>query len=317
MSAGSGIKIPFEVAINPDLDRARAQHFQWIENAGLIPDTEARKVYEATDFPRLVAYTYPSACAPQLDLITNLIGWSFILDDSLDKPGILKASPKNTADALSSYREVLYGRTSETPGVPLVTAWREFLRCVHERSSEALKVRHRTHWENLFDGFQQEAENNASGSVPEFTEYLELRRAAGGVEICLDWAEAIGDFEVPSSVHKDPNFLQLREDADDVVSMTNDIFSVRKEYKGGNTDNVVFVLAKQKQCTWEQAIEIAQGLITETVAHFQSTEAEFLRSACFISLTPQDRLDTFKFLDAMKHWMRGSLEWHLNSPRYK
>ena len=317
MSGELGIEIPFGVAINPDLDRARAQHSEWIEKAGLIPDTEARKVYKATDFPRLVAYTYPSASGPQLDLITNLMGWSFILDNSLDKPGILQASPENTAHALSSYRKVLYGCSCETPDVPLVTAWRKLLRCVHERSSEDLKAQHRTHWELLFEGFQREAENNARGYVPNFNEYLELRRAAGGVEICLDWAEAIGGFEVLSSVHQDPNFLRLREDADDIVSMTNDIFSVRKEYKCGNTDNVVLVLAKQEQYTWKEAIGITQDLIKKSLGHFQVTEAEFLQSSCFTNLTPQNMSNALKFLDAMKHWMRGSLEWHLTSPRYK
>ncbi|KAJ5803035.1 uncharacterized protein N7503_005485 [Penicillium pulvis] len=317
MSTGRDIRIPYKSVLNPDLDRAAAQHWQWIKDAELITSPEAQKAYEATDFPRLVAYTYPSASKTQLDLITNLIGWSFILDDSLDKPGILKASPTKTAEALDKYRKVLDGYDPESPEIPLVTAWRKLLSCVSERSSEALKARHRAHWESLFQGFQQEAENNASGIVPGFNEYLELRRAAGGVEICLDWAEAIGGFEVPSIVHSDPRFLRLREDADDVVSMTNDIFSVRKEYDAGNTDNVVLVLAKQEQCTWQQAIEVAVELIAKTVAHYQTTEAEFLQSTRFTELEPRDQSNVFKFLDAMKSWMGGSLEWHLSSPRYQ
>lgn len=317
MSSNTRINIPFRLATNADLARAKANHSQWVETAGLLGDPAAQKTYEAADFPLLVAYTYPSVHGPHLDLIMNLIGWSFLLDDSLDRPGIRQASPAATEHTLNTYRKILDGNRAEPSADPLVTAWKSLLLCVHERSSEDLKARHRRHWEDLFDAFHREAKNNAGGIVPTFPEYLELRRAAGGMEICLDWAEAVGDFEVPSSVHSNPDFLRLREYTDDVVTMTNDIFSVQKEAQAGNTDNAVLVLALQEQCSWERATELTQKLIEQDVAQYQTTEARFLESGCFAQLALHEQSNVHRFLDAMKHWMRGSLEWHRNNPRYK
>ncbi|KAJ6088074.1 hypothetical protein N7499_004256 [Penicillium canescens] len=85
-----------------------------------------------------------------------------------------------------------------------------------------------------------------------------MRRAAGGVGTCLDWIEAIGNFEFSTHVHNNPMFLSLRQNEVDVVNMTNDLYSARKEWIDGNTNNIVRVLAHQEQCSWSHAREITQ-----------------------------------------------------------
>lgn len=75
-----------------------------------------------------------------------------------------------------------------------------------------------------------QADNNAHGIIPTFEAYLELRRAASGVSICLDWAEAVGNFELPSHIHSHRLVQSLRQNTEDVVSMTNDLFSMLGEW---------------------------------------------------------------------------------------
>ncbi|OQD89841.1 hypothetical protein PENANT_c002G07258 [Penicillium antarcticum] len=41
--------------------------------------------------------------------------WSFIFDDSLDKPGILKASLTHTTIILNTYRNIMDGSAIDAP----------------------------------------------------------------------------------------------------------------------------------------------------------------------------------------------------------
>ncbi|KAJ6012622.1 hypothetical protein N7522_002977 [Penicillium canescens] len=269
------ITIPFPSSASPDLDRARKRHLIWVADLGLWSSSSVEAAYKAADFPRFAAYTYPWAHGPDLDLITDFIGYVWLWDDSIDKPGIRNASPKQTATTLDTYRSVLNGLPTQIPEIPLVTAWRQLLDRVHKRTSEAWCHRHRVRWENTFKAFQQEADNNSRGITPTFDNYLQMRRAAGGVGTCLDRVEAIGNFELPTHVHTDRMFLSLRQNEEDIVDMINDLYSARNEWIDGNTDNIVHVLAHQEQCSWTHAREITEKTIANTIGRFQSTERLF------------------------------------------
>lgn len=311
------VVVPFPGSVSPDLDRARSRHLKWVANLALWSSPSVQAAYEAADYPLFVAQTYPSAQGPDLDLAIDLHGCSWLLDDSFDEPGIRQASPKDTAARLNTYRNLLYGRPTQTPDTPLVIAWRELLDRLHERTSEIWRQRHSAHWEDMFMAFQLEAKNNSRGHIPSLDEYFPLRRAASGVEIVIDWIEALGRFELPANLHIEPIVLALREDTADVVMMTNDLFSARNEWNGGNTDNILHALANQEKCSWCHASEITHNIIASTIERFQRNETEFYNSSRYTTLQPQDQANTRQFIEGMKHFMRGSLDWHYNTPRYR
>ncbi|KAL5359575.1 isoprenoid synthase domain-containing protein [Aspergillus floccosus] len=183
--------------------------------------------------------------------------------------------------------------------------------------SEAWCQRHHAHWEDLFEAFRCEAENNSRGIIPKFNDYIQLRRAAGGAELAMDWIEAVGHFELPAQIHSNPAFLSLRQNFLDIVGMTNDLFSARNEWNSGNTDNIVHVLAQREQCSWRYANELTHKTIADTVACLKDNESELYNSATYTALGPQDQANTRRFIGAMKYWMRGSLDWHYITPRYR
>jgi hypothetical protein len=270
--------MPYPVRISPDVEGARTRHLAWIEGRGLWPDPKTKAAYRAADFPLLVAHVYPWAQGEDLDLVTDLIGWSFLWDDSLDKPGPRQADVAHTARLLDTYRDVLHGHPATSPTIPLVDAWRQLVQRLDERTSEHWRRRHAAHWEAAYRGFLEEARNNAAGRTPTFHEYLPLRRAAAGASICFGWAEAAGRYELPLHVHASDDLRTLDQDAADVVNMTNDLFSARMEWSAGDTDNIVPVLAQQESCSWPEAARRAEKIINTAMAHFQETEKHFLAS---------------------------------------
>jgi terpene synthase-like protein len=311
------VPIPFPSYISPDVPRARARHLAWVSALDLWPTADAKKAYQAADFPLFVGHTHPWAVGEDLDLVTDLIGWSWLWDDSLDRPGPRQASPARVRIRLDAYRGAMAGRASNCVEAPLVVAWRQLLDRLAERTFDAWRERHLRHWEATFDAYLHEAENNSLGIVPSLDEYLPMRRSAGGMDICLDWVEAAGRYELPAHLHASPEILALRRDEQDVVAMTNDLFSARNEWDSGNTDNIVHVIAQQEGCPWEKAASQVRTLIASALQDFSETEQRLWSTPTFMSLPPAVQADTRQFVDAMKAWMRGSLEWHLTSPRYR
>ncbi len=317
-SAGlSRLALPFPSGVSPDLDRARSRHLAWVAERGLWPDVKAEAAYRAADFPQFAARTHPWAQGADLDLVTDLICWSWLWDDSLDRPGPQRADVARTAHALDTYRDVLHGRPARSQGDPLVDVWRELVDRLCERTSATWRQRHTMHWETTLDGFDREARNNARANTPDFDEYVVLRRATSGTDICLDWAEAIAPYELPEQVHLSPYVLRLRQTENLVIFIVNDIFSARNEKDAGNSVNIVHCLSHQNKCTWAEAVRQAQVIINSTVSEFQESERLLKQSSVYRKLSSAERADTDHFVSAMKYWMRGSLDWHLASPRYR
>ncbi|RDW76199.1 hypothetical protein BP5796_07020 [Coleophoma crateriformis] len=311
------ISIPFQSKISDDLDRARHRHLNWIADFGLWPDKSTQAVFEAADFPSFVAHVYPWATGSELDLLTDFIGWAWLWDDLFDKSSLHNTALQELVSNIRAYDDIIEGKRTKIADVPMMAAFRQLINRINSIASEIWRERHCTHWKATFRGFEQEAENNARKLTPTMHEYLSLRRAAAGTDVCFDWIEAAGHFELPAHIHADPIFLNLRFDAQDVVNMTNDIFSADNESRDGNTDNLILVLTHHQSCSSRRASELAHEIIAGKIESFQRHEREFYTTNSYTALAPQDQVNTVSFIDSMKYWMRGSLEWHLRSPRYK
>lgn len=129
--------------------------------------------------------------------------------------------------------------------------------------------------------------------------------------------EAIYYFELPAHVHANPDIGSMRQDAEDIVFMANDIFSARNEMTDGNSNNIIHVLAQQGQCSWRRASELTHEIIDKKVESFQQLEKQFYDGSCYASLAPLEQENSRRFIDGMKFWMQGSHEWHRKCPRYK
>jgi hypothetical protein len=129
--------------------------------------------------------------------------------------------------------------------------------------------------------------------------------------------EAAGRYELPAYLHDSNELRMLVQHGSDVVTMTNDIYSVHNEWSGGNTDNIVPVLAQQENSSWAKAAELAVTIINTTIVDFQEAEKRLLGSGLYLDLDPQNQTNLLHYIDGMKLWMSGSLAWHRMTVRYR
>jgi Terpene synthase family 2, C-terminal metal binding len=317
LSGPFNLDIPYTSRISPDLERARSRHYDWVNERFSWSRPETETVYRAADFPQFVARTYPWATGMELDLIIDLQSWSWLWDDSIDRQNDMEW----TKQILGAYGDVLYGRDTKLREDPLVDMWHLLLERLYAHTSGTCSAewrrRHEQHWDEAFDGFLQETANNAAGKIPSFDEYCLIRRWGGGTDISLDWNEGVGRFEPSRQAHASPLMHIMRKYENLVALMSNDLYSFNTEWKKGNTDNIIPVLAQQKNCSWNQAARHAEQIIATYLDRFLDAEDQFINSWTYLDLSPEDRRLTDRFIESMKDWMRGSHEWHLTCPRYQ
>jgi len=100
----------------------------------------------------------------------------------------------------------------------------------------------------------------------------------------------------------------LRTAANDVICWTNDVASVDKEAAHGELNNLVAVLRQESEAGWEEAEVLATRMVSARTREFDQIQRELLN----VDPSPE----TAMFVAGLKHWIAGSLAWHLTSPRY-
>jgi hypothetical protein len=314
------VSVPWQASFDHEnLKRRGKRHLEWVEGFGLWSSQKVRDDYEAADYPAFAAYTYPRALGMEQDWITDIMGLTWLFDDAFDTADVRKSPLKETTARLGILRDIVRGTTRVTRqiGSPLAAAFQDIVDRMNTILPESSRERHLMHWDRLFHGFQQEAENNINGITPTFDDFIQLRRDASGVEICWDWIGMVYHIELPASVYSDALYQEMIRDANDVVVWKNDLFSARREWNDGNTDNLVPVLVQRERCSWREANTIAHKMIADKIESFQLLEKKFYESACYTTLAPPDQANTISLINSIKVWIAGSLAWHYACPRYK
>jgi len=308
------IYCPFPQRTNPHVGHVRAHLDTWTRNTGLVHGDSARERFEQADFGAFVGMVYPTADAEGLDLVADWFVWLFLVDDQLDD-GHLGRSPERVRDVVALMRSVIEGRG--TGGVPdeelpsavvaLVDLW------------DRTTPRAAAHWRTRFGWHLTkyltttttwEAGNRATGAVPSEESYISHRRHTGAIHVCMDLIEIVAGIEAPESIHNDARFITALEASCNVVCWANDVYSYEKEQVLGEIHNLVHLVRHHRGHGKQQALEHVCAETDRETRRFLAAEAELL------SAYPQLSGVLLPYLDGMRSWMRGNLDWSRETPRY-
>ncbi|MGW1548571.1 terpene synthase family protein [Streptomyces sp. NPDC002346] len=308
------IYCPFPQRTNPHVAHTREHLDNWTRNTGLVHRDSARERFEQADFGAFVGMVYPTANEHNLDLVADWFVWLFLVDDQLDD-GYLGRSPERVRDVVTLMRSVVEGtRTGPLPDEDLPAAV-VALADLWERTTPNAAA----HWLRRFawhlvtyltTATTWEAGNRADGVVPSEETYIAKRRHTGAIHVCMDLIEIVAGIEAPESIHNDPRFIVAVETSCNVVCWANDVYSYEKEQVLGEIHNLVHLVRHHRGYGKQQALEhVCVEIATET-DRFLAAEAELLMAY------PQLSGMLLPYLDGMRSWMRGNLDWSRQTPRY-
>ncbi|MCU0683021.1 MAG: hypothetical protein MUF34_12365 [Polyangiaceae bacterium] len=298
---------PFEALTNAHEEALERFLFEWVGEHGML-DERVERVLRASRFSALTARAYPRAAPPPLELVGAWTVWLFLQDDRCDE-----ARLGRRAEALR--REVdRYARVLQRaipPSTPLETSLADVRDRLASLGAPGCSSRFGEAAQAYFDACVWEAGNREAGGAPDVATYRRMRRHTGGVSTCLALIEVTDDVRLPLEARSHPTLRGLGEAANDVICLSNDVFSAEKELRQGDVHNLTILTMREQGSSFAEAVAAVTRLHDAELRRFLALEA------ALPSFGGRYDRDVERYVLALKAWMCGNLEWSKLSGRYR
>ncbi|MFB9909037.1 terpene synthase family protein [Allokutzneria oryzae] len=307
---GLDLYCPFPLAVHPEAASVEEHLVAWERRFSLTSGVMAKKRFEQARLGRLAACMNPVSRSLAVD--AEWVAWGVLLDDMFDDGD----PPISVAEAREIKRELLAVVPIDpepTPGAELgLAAALGDLWC---RVAPAAPLSWRTRFvRDLGDTLDSLAEGIAdwsSGTPPSVEACLLLRRRCSGIAPTLDLIEVTAATALPEEVVETAEFRSLRNAVNDVVCVTNDVFSLSKDLAQGEMKNIVIAMRHAERLDLAEAVDRAVRLVARRTHDFERAE----RDLSAVAGRTWDQVE--RVVESMRYFMSGCLDWHrTTSERY-
>lgn len=307
------IRYPFPSRINQHAEAAQQHITAWVQEMGLLNTEKAWQRFHKAKFAYLVARAFPDAALHELCLIADFNTWLFILDDKCDeaaegrKSDYLRSIMAGLTDILQTNA---YCRPGE--GQPLSAALSSIWERMRTLSTPCWRLRFIQTVKDYFTACIWEAENRERGVIPSVEDYTRMRPYTGALLADIEAIEIIEKISLPRAVAEQALLQRMIQACNNLVCWTNDIFSCIKESRQGDVHNLVLVLQHHRNCSLQEAINEARGMLKEETAIFVALEK-------LLPLTGQESdYELIRFVAVLHAWITGNADWSIkDTGRYQ
>ncbi|WP_146066191.1 hypothetical protein [Streptomyces sp. ZL-24] len=316
-AASPPIWCPFLIRVHPDVEGLNDDLAAWARDFSLIRSPEHEQQVRRADFGAFVARVHPNARDLRLVAQWYLSAW--LLDDLLDEEGIASSKEATTliaAELRDQFRVGLEPPSSLMRPIPLASACYDLWRRTAPTMSREWRGRFLSHYRDYIASTVRDVQNYR-GRAPDLGNYIRRRRINSWGQSALDLIEVADRDEVHPDIANSDLHHSLRTAAVDVMSWTNDIFSYRREDAHGNRDNLIAALKVSQSLTWPEAVQTAIAMTGSETKIFIRACEDLQDAHPFYNVPPQAWRTVTQNLNAIGHWLAGSLDWHRGSGRYR
>jgi hypothetical protein len=235
--------------------------------------------------------------------------WLFVFDDAYCDRGVYRDDPASMALLAAEITRI--AETGETQSKqPCALALADLRR----RADSIADCSTVNHWTSAVRGYLSyqvwEAAHRQRAIVPSVDDYITARIRSGSMEVCAIALGITGSYRVPPQEIDRTDIRALTEMACCIVGLDNDIMSYAKEHAARDVDhiNLVDAIAHERHCSVDVAFEEAMQLRDSILDCYLATTSHVAQ----LAPSPQLR----RYLDDLSSWIRGNLDWGLNSSRY-
>ncbi|MHB9857311.1 7-epi-alpha-eudesmol synthase [Streptomyces sp. YIM S03343] len=310
--------LPFDTPVSEHLEYARARHLRWIWDMGLVRSLAGFEEYKTWDLPQAAARTYPYASADDMVVLMNWFSLAFLFDDQFD------ANQPDRAELIADVARELIVTPLRPAGTrprvvcPITLAWTEVWEHLSTGMSLTWQTRFAASWGRFLVAHCEEVDLAARGLAGTLglDEYAAFRRRTVGIHHSIDAGERSRGFEVPSAVMGHPLMERMRDLAADTIGFMNDIHSFERERRRGDGHNLICVLYREREYSWQEAAEEAYKMTSACLDEYLELESRIPRMCDELGLDEQERTRVRMGVEAIQHWINGNYEWALTTGRY-
>ncbi|MGV9214766.1 terpene synthase family protein [Micromonospora sp. RB23] len=301
----------FTAGRHKSTDRVATESVEWARAFGLVNSGQIHRLQRA-DAAGLAGRACPDGPVRGLRLLTDLISWLFVMDDTCDEDG-LGADPSRLAPVIAALLNVLdHAGDPDAPpppeAGPLGAALHDLCRRTRAEGRAPMLLRFVSQVRQYLLALLWEASNRERRRVPGVTEYVQLRRHIGGVHPCLTLTDLASEQPLGPAGRADAALTALDLLAVDLVCWCNDLFSYGKESRSDpDAHNLVTVIAQERGLDEADALRAAADRFNRGLAAYQAAEKELLASGAEGFRSP---------LAARRNWVRATYDWSVVAARY-
>jgi hypothetical protein len=317
---------PFEVAIScpltsrmhADQETILEQHRAWARTFDLLPSSENYQRFCDTRFDLLIAYQLYDLPVESVVLASHLMAWFFVFDDVMDIDHGLEPGIREYRTMLCKrHLDMLNGERAAEDDACCIRAFSDFLQQVKRLSNgrasfwyERMKHHLREYvlgacWESHIGPTTAQNTNTAL--------YLQIRHMSVGVAPCLDLMAII--MQIPPEPFQVNFFInRLERLAINYSIWINDLAGLGRDSKRG-LGNVIFTLEKDHSLSRADAARMVGRMCDEELKAFFEVERQL--PMLLGDAYAKDRGAYEAYVDLLKRWMRGLVDWSGRSARYQ
>ncbi|MEU3461980.1 hypothetical protein ABZ721_18820 [Streptomyces sp. NPDC006733] len=311
------IRCPIPARTHPHADGIDDHLLDWAKRSDLIRSQPAAEHFRSAGFGEFAARVYPRAV--RLHLVAEWQAFNWIVDDRLDEGYLAGTYREREGIVRDLVAQLPLDLRAPRARGPLTAALADLWQRTGSQHSSAWRERFATHYLDFlaFTLLPHARSGSAPTTPSDVTAFVRRRRLNSGCEMSFDLIETANVQEVPAAVARSDAYRAVRLAANDAISWTNDMFSVRKETARGDQDHLAAVLRHSTGSTWEEALADASDMVEALTRDFlvAADDLRAMRAAYGLDDTAWAPVDDS--LADLGAWIAGSLSWHRWSPRYR
>jgi hypothetical protein len=292
---------PFAAQVSPFAADVDEECYRWGERQGIYYLGNARD-YRRTRVGWLAAYTSPRGSREGLQLLADWQMWLFAFDDGFCDESEYGHLPDAMIRRVTRFLGILEGARSPGDG-PFDIALADVTARLAVCSQGFQRARFLSAVRGYFMAQCWETANRATGDLPQLDEYVYMRRHSGAVRTCTALSDVAGNCAVPAADYDHPEVAELTDVAINIICWANDILSYPKEISRSKIVQSLPTILDS-----EYGIAKALSMHDREVRRYIKMEKDIRAWA-----GPQ----LSWYLDELRFWIAGNLEWSLSSGRYR
>ncbi|MFJ8017963.1 germacradienol/geosmin synthase [Streptomyces sp. NPDC096339] len=324
------IYMPHRLTLSPHLARAREESVAWCRSVGLLepqPGDPGSVIWDEQklrgyDFALCSAGIDPDASPEALSLNACWLSWGTYADDYY--PLVFGHGRDLAAAKAATARLIAMAPVDHTEQPAPVTALERGLCDLWVRTTLGMAPDQRAAFRatlvEMLESWVWEVDNQIQNRIPDPVDYAEMRRLTFGsrltMHLCRLEHEGRG---IPDEVYASGTIRSLENAVSDAACLINDLFSYQKELEvEGELHNHILVTRNFFDIGYPEALNICHALMTRRTEEFEHIVANQLPVLCDdwkLDAEARSALDTY--VDELKDWHAGILNWHQKARRYR
>ncbi len=322
--------MPFQARANPHLEAVRPRVRAWACAVGLLEPLGtdsfhggwSAETFDRADFTRFTAWTYPHACAEELELLSGWHSLIWCLDDVFsagcealgNREQILRR-----IERLMAFMPIMTPGLVPPPEHPVERALADLWRRTAPSASIPWRLLYTRSVRQFLEASLWETENLERHRFPDLIEQAEMRRDYGAAGCSALLMEHSLGWEIPDDIRGTRPFTVLIDSFRDTVDLHNDIVSYPKEVREGVArNNIVHVAQELLGVSLTDAVSFVDRILTGRVKTLEeNVETDLPQVLHDLHADPETQRALLRHAQAIQGWAAGSYRWHRDTDRYR